>query len=226
MVLGTLRTWQVLVASEETAAAQMALDEELARRGRAVFRLFRWMSPAISLGLKQPAPEWVDAALLAAHRVELVERPTGGGLAVHGSDVSCSVVVPCEFGQRIRHLVEAVCESLANGVRALGAPVRWVSDGERSARIEHCLTEESPYAIMVGERKLGGLAVRRYQASWLIQGSLLIRALPEVFRRLMPQPIYEAFQTRAIPLEEAAGKRVPEVEVIARLIRAWRRNFA
>ena len=218
-------SWQILMAEQESAREQMAMDERLAQQARPTFRLFRWHTPAISLGFKQPIPDWVDRARLASHRLELVERPTGGGIAVHGSDLSCSVVVPRHSSLSLRALMELVCECLTNGVRTFGIDVEWRREVEQPSRITYCLTEDSPYALMVGDRKLCGLAIRRYQASWLIQGSMLVRELPDVFRPVMPAVVSEAFQTRAIALEEVVGRAVADEELIASMILAWRTTW-
>ena len=214
-------SWEVLVAEEATAAAQMRFDEALARRGRPTLRLFRWAAPAISLGFRQVPPEWADEARLAAHGVERVERPTGGGIAVHGSDLSCSVTVPADARLLLREVMAGVCEGLSEGIRAFGVAVSWQAEVERQGRIDYCLTEESPYAIMAGRRKLCGLAIRRHPEAWLIQGSLLVRSLPAVFERVMPPAVRDAFAARAVSLQEAAGRAVEDAELIEQLLRAW-----
>ena len=215
-------SWRIVRMDGETAREQMAIDEDLAREAQPMLRLFRWSRPALSLGFKQPMPAWMDRESLASHGVEVVERPTGGGIAVHGSDLSCSVVVPQEAGVTLRALMQTVCEALASAVQSFGVECRWLNDGVASQRIDYCLTEESPYAIMLGERKLCGLALRRYPASWLVQGSLLVRNLPAVFARVMPREVSETLQARAVSLEEATGQPIADDELTARIMEAWR----
>ena len=219
--------WVVLIKEGRTAAEQMAIDEQLVASGRATFRLFRWPRPAVSLGLKQPAPAWVDPALLARHGIELIERPTGGALAVHGSDLSCSVVIPVACGLTLSELMERVCRSVARAVAIFDVPAQWI--GERagsSGRVEYCLTEESPYAVMLGPRKLCGFAIRRYAGQWLIQGSLLVRPLPEAFGRVMPAEVLDGFRTRAVDLEQAAGGRITDEELLVQMIESWAQTWA
>lgn len=216
--------WEILVADRASAEAQMRLDEELARRARPTLRLFRWASPAVSLGFRQAPPDWAGEARLAAHGIERVERPTGGGIAVHGSDLSCSVTVPMEGGLPLREVMAGVCEGLSEAIRAFGASVSWQADVEGSRRIEYCLTEPSPYAIMAGDRKVCGLAIRRYPESWLIQGSLLARPLPQIFERVMPPAVLEAFASQAVCLQEAAGRAVEDTELVEQVMRAWRKR--
>lgn len=217
-------SWTVLVKEGRTAAEQMAIDVQLAEAGRPAFRLFRWARPAVSLGLKQPAPAWVDADRLARHNIELVERPTGGALAVHGSDLSCSIVIPVDCRLTLQELMQRVCGTVVRAVAVFDVAARHVVEGP-GTRVEYCLTEESPYAIMVGARKLCGFAVRRYADQWLIQGSLLMRALPEAFSRVMPQAVMEGFQTRAISLEQAAGGPTTDQELVIRMIEAWAQTW-
>ena len=217
-----LGSWQLLVADEETAAGQMMVDEELARRARPTFRLFRWATPAISFGFRQVPPEWADERRLALHGVECVERPTGGGIAVHGSDLSCSVTVPRDARLPLREVMAGVSEGLSQGIRAFGVAATWHLDGADDRRMDYCLTEASPYAIMAGTRKLCGLAIRRYPDSWLIQGSMLVRPLPAVFERVMPPAVRGAFATRAVSLQEAAGLPVEDTELTEQLMRPWR----
>ena len=175
----------LLIQDGETAAEQMAIDVRLAEEAQPTFRLFRWARPACSLGFRQPLPWWIDARAFERAGVELVERPTGGGLAVHGSDVSCSVVMPRD-GVGPATLLEALGETIVSVAERFGVSARWMPDAAGTRRIVHCLTELSPYAVMVGNRKLCGFALRRTPSSWLAQGSLLVRGLPGACDALMP----------------------------------------
>ncbi len=218
-------SWQLLLIERDTAAGQMAVDEELARAGRPTFRLFRWRRPAFSLGWKQRRPGWMDPSALEREGIELVERPTGGGLAVHGSDLSCSVVVPHASRVPLQELMARMGESVARACRAFANSVIWQDEATRSRSMVHCLTEPSPYAVMIGERKVCGFAIRRYSTSWLIQGSLLVRRLPDALLRVMPAELQEQFQARAISLEAARGGPVADADLIHELWDAWRTTW-
>lgn len=222
-VVGTAlaAAWTVHRLDGETAAEQMAIDERLAAAAQPNLRLFRWNRPAISLGLKQTPPPWVNVSALSAHGIDVVRRPTGGGIALHGSDLSCSVVAPLAPGRRINVLMDGVASLLCRGLRALGVRAAWECEAASAPRITYCLTERSPYALMVDGRKLGGLAIRRTPVSWLIQGSVLVRALPPVFRLVMPEPVRRAFEARAITLEDACGCRIEQADLEERLLDAF-----
>ena len=98
--------WTIVKEGASSAAEQMALDDARARQGGLTARFFTWRRPAISWGFKQSVPEWVSASSSAYERIE---RPTGGGMAFHGSDVSLAVVIPRAIGwpldQLMQHLV-------------------------------------------------------------------------------------------------------------------------
>lgn len=219
------RKWRILLADQGTAAAQMAMDVQLAQQAEAVIRFFRWRRPAVSLGFKQRPPAWTNPASLARQGIDVVERPTGGGMAIHGSDVSFSVVAPYDQRLSLEALLEGVGEALQEGVKQLGVQAAWSQKAASRGRIEYCLIEESPYALMVQGRKLCGLAVRRYPLGWLVQGSLLARELPVVFGQAMPADVLAAFRSRAVSLEQAAGGAVDEVALIGAFTGAWRRAW-
>src|SRR3989338_4809295 len=213
---------RVIVHDEPTAAGHMAYDERLADEGIPTLRLFRWNRPALSFGYRQRPPAWIAGSGPAAAGVDCVERPTGGGVAVHGSDLSCSVVRARRAGARLRDVMAALCEGMSRACRAVDVAVAWNVDVEAATPIAYCLTQTSPYALTVGRRKLCGFAVRAYGASWLIQGSLLVRAIPEAIQRLMPPSVRHAYDARAICLEEAAGMGLNDAAVIDGVLHAMR----
>jgi lipoate-protein ligase A len=198
----------------------MAMDADLAQQAGAVIRFFRWQRPSVSVGFKQRLPAWVQHA--GVHGIDVVERPTGGGVAVHGADLSFSVVAPHDPQVPLDVLLESIAQALQGAMAQLGVLTSWTHDVESRKRIEYCLTDKSPYALMVGGRKLCGLAVRRYPASWLVQGSMLVRELPRAFAKAMPAEVLASFQSRAISLEEAAGRAVTDAELVGALTGAWR----
>lgn len=217
--------WRCLRWDASTAAEQMAIDERLAAEGQPVVRLFRWSRPALSFGLRQARPSWVDALSLRAAGIETVERPTGGGIAVHGSDLSCAIVVPSAWRLRVHQLMDRVCASLCRAIEAVGVDAAWTGDAAGRARIDYCLTQPSPYAITVNARKLCGFGLRRTSTAWLVQGSLLMRAIPEAIMRAMPRSVASDFEGRAISLEAARGSRVSDEHMAEAIIEAWRATW-
>ena len=213
--------WRVVFGGASTAAEHMALDESLARKAEASVRVFTWNPPAVSLGLKQPRPEWLEPSAWTAAGLELVERPTGGGLAVHGSDCSIGVVVPREASILLAAVMATVCRSAVRLCRGYGVQAEPIVDVPGARRVTYCLTEPSSYAVMAGPRKLAGFALRRYPESWLIQGSLLVSPVPDRLNAAMPAEARRQFEARAIALSEAAGRPVRAQDVARRWGTSW-----
>jgi lipoate-protein ligase A len=199
----------------------MTLDEALAQEPVPTARLYTWTLPGISLGLKQPRPAWVSAPPWIRSGCELVERPTGGGIAFHGSDVSVAVVVPRAVPVTLRQLMAAVCGSAVSFCRSYGVHADAAADARGASRITLCLVDVSPYAVMVDGRKVAGFALRRYPDTWLIQGSLLAASLPEPLRRAMPDEVAGRLSRRSITLADAAGRAIRPAEAAQRWADGW-----
>ena len=216
------RAWRVFVRDGETAREQMAIDDALAREAQPTLRLFRWSRPAFSLGRNQIRPEWLDGARLASAGIELVERPTGGGLALHGSDLSCSVVVPHEPGLRLSSLMAWICQTLTQAFGDAGHQVEWIGELPATSRVIYCLAQPSSYALYVGGKKFGGFAVRRYARSLLVRGSCALHSFPDALMRVMSEETAYRYATQSTWLETMSPALVDEEALIQSITRSWR----
>jgi len=218
--------WRIREEQGRSAQEHMATDVRLAQEGLPTLRLFTWNPPAISLGWKQPRPDWMSVDGLQRQRVELVERPTGGGMALHGSDLSCSVVAPHGSSHPLRELMGSICRVVAEACEAFGVQADVVLDPVHGRRAMMCLTEPSEYAVLMRSRKVAGFAIRRYTDSWLVQGSWLVRPLPSALKRILPASVLTALAARAVSLSEAAGQAVELKDVASVLKERWIANEA
>ena len=205
---------------------QMACDERLALEAEPAVRLFTWHPPAISLGWKQPRPSWLDAPAWRAEGLACVERPTGGGVAFHGSDLSIAVVVPRRLGLRLDALMRSVCASAAALCERYGVAAVPFLDAAGSGRIAYCLTEVSPYAVCIDGRKTAGFSLRRYPESWLVQGSALIQPIPPALVRAIPPDIATRLAARARSLSDAAQQPISARDAAERWADIWLSNYA
>lgn len=195
--------WRILRQSAASAREQMAVDERLAQEAMLTVRFFRWAPPAVSLGMKQAIPSWLEASSRRRNGLEVVRRPTGGGIALHGSDLSLSVVVPRALGVPLQALMRAACQSGLALCRYYGVEATAYLD-RTPARVTHCLAETSSYAVMVEGWKVAGFAIRRYAQTWLIQGSLLVRPLPSALVDALPAELVGLLRSRAMALSDVA----------------------
>ena len=198
--------WRVLFDGAASARAQMALDERLADEAVPTVRFFTWSPPAVSVGWKQALPEWFEPSAWHEAGLEWVERPTGGGIALHGSDLSVSVTVPRRLRLPLEGIMRTICESAASVCGELNVEATTVLDSAGEGRIQYCLAETSPYAVMIGPRKVAGFALRRYPEAWLIQGSLLVHPIPMPLVERLPVEVVARLAARACALSEAATR--------------------
>jgi len=238
------REWRILQGTAGRAARQMERDEALAREPIPTIRLFSWDPPAVSLGWKQKTPAWLAAPVWRSTGLEWVERPTGGGIAVHGSDLSVAVVVPRLLGLSLGSLMSSVCQSAVLLCRTFGAQAEPLVEVPGSTRVTTCLAETSSYAVLAGGRpstrpaerrdslgiatdgimgwrKLAGFALRRYPDTWLIQGSLLIEPLPPALASALPPSMLRQLDERAVPLAQVAAEPVDVQAAMRRWAECW-----
>jgi lipoyl(octanoyl) transferase len=105
--------------SPHSAAMNMAIDEPLLETAVVpTIRFYRWRSAALSFGY---FGKFSDVAIYAAER-DLVRRWTGGGIVLHGDDLTYSIVIPANdpvFDESSVAIYEkihrALCGALAAG---------------------------------------------------------------------------------------------------------------
>jgi lipoate-protein ligase A len=144
----------------------LAVDEALARTpGREpVVRLWR-NDPCVVLGRFQVADAEVDRAAAAGSGVPVYRRFTGGGAVFHDhGNLNVTLVASADdrliegrLGRGLAGLYRALLEPLAAAVRALGVPA-----------------DPAPRGLVVGERKLGGIAAWIGGRTVLLHATLLI----------------------------------------------------
>src|SRR6266566_84689 len=161
-----------------SAAMNMAIDEALLESAAAPsIRFYRWKSPALSFGY------FGKFADVAEHHMkrDLVRRWTGGGIVLHGEDLTYSFIIPAQdavFAQSSMSIYEKVHSALCNALVATGQrafvagsvdPGAGVSDAGYSG---HCFANPVRADVMVNGQKVAGAAQRRARGGLLHQGSI------------------------------------------------------
>lgn len=161
--------------AQEQMRADLALADEAAG-GPATLRIYRWQSPALSIGRFQPEDD-IDVAACAARGVDVVRRPTGGRALLHGGDLTYAVGMPQPRGRAAT--VDAVYRWIAGGpvegLGLLGVPARVASfrGDPRGA----CFASLRGSDLRVGGRKVCGSAQVWRAGAVLQHGSLLVDRL-------------------------------------------------
>jgi lipoyl(octanoyl) transferase len=231
-----------------SAAMNMAIDEALLETAKVPsIRFYRWHSPALSLGY---FGRFSDVANYAAER-DLVRRWTGGGIVLHGDDLTYSIIVPRNdpvFAGSSMSIYEnvhrALCEALSViGKRADLLAVAAVCDRRiyfppgnfptvdgsilknatvTDRRYNDCFATPVRADVLLDGRKVAGAAQRRTRAGLLHQGSIQQVDLVEDFARHFAKELSEDCSERKIDNE--VSDRAKEIAEKKYATQAWLRR--
>lgn len=198
----------------------MAVDEALllhairTQRQEPVLRFFEWEKRSISIGYFQRIQVALDLARESGVAFDIVRRMTGGGIVLHGNDITFSLVVPEKLletllGGDAREVVESyrpVNMAVLRGIALLlgGRSGQSVTLEGKQASLrdtKFCFAEPTKYDVVMNGRKVAGGAQRRLDGYVLYQGSILLHAEPEPF-------LQERFSNTSMTIEGLKGERV------------------
>ncbi len=166
---------EIVDAEPRGAALNMALDEALAELAtEPILRFYRWSRPAVSFGC---FGRIADLEALKSDR-EIVRRWTGGGIVLHGADITYSVLAPASSAffretplASYRLIHEVVAEALRrSGVESDLAPAA------QAKMSEACFENPTRFDVLAAGRKAAGAAQRRTRRGLLHQGSIQVAA--------------------------------------------------
>jgi lipoate-protein ligase A len=189
--------WRLLPFSRRPAGEQMALGEAmLSALGGPSLRWWRSAPEALIIGRGQPLAS-VDLDACRSVGCEVYRRATGGTAVLSGFDLlNLDVALPAGHALALLDVIRSYAwlgEAMAEGLRALGVTASAVSPDQVRAQAAAlraddpvrlaCHATLSPHEVVVGGRKLAGLAQARRRAGILLQAGVLLRWQPE---RLVP----------------------------------------
>ncbi len=215
---------------------QMALDEILAHADlpEPVLRFYHWtVGPAVTFGYSQfynPVRRQISAADGPACR-----RPTGGGVVLHGTDLTFSLIFesdlrPTEIYAQLHGAIERswAQAQLGQSVRQ-GAVAAAAYAPQQNGVSNGCFANPVQDDLLVGGQKILGGAIRRFGNRVLYQGSLQCKnaRTNPVFRRVVTQGVQQMlkvqFETKPIAakvLQQARELAVSQYQTVA-----WTEKF-
>ena len=231
-----------------SAAMNMAIDEALLEMANIPsIRFYRWHSPALSFGYFGRFADVVDYAA----RRDLVRRWTGGGIVLHGDDLTYSIIVPRNdpvFAGSSMSIYEnvhrALCEALSviakhadllavaavcdrrtiqdRSVHSWEITGREINATVTGRRYNDCFANPVRADVLVDGRKVAGAAQRRTRAGLLHQGSIQQVDLVENFARHFAKELSENCCERRIDNE--LSDRAKEIAEKKYATQAWLRR--
>lgn len=179
-----------------SAAMNMAIDEALLQfAARPALRFYRWQRPALSFGY---FGAFADVAAEADLR-ELVRRWTGGGIVLHGLDLTYSVILPKSDRVDASHS-RLVYAQIHGAIRAaLGSHMNVALASEAAPKVsEACFANPVVADVLVDGRKVAGAAQRRTRAGLLHQGSIQHDHLPAEFAETFAGTLCAGFERASV----------------------------
>lgn len=157
------------------ARDEVALDESA--RGTSWFRFYRWSNPALTAG--------VFCHLTTLPPIPWARRITGGGLVLHGNDLTFSLITD---DQPNGTAYRGVGQALVNALDKMGINAGLKADTKPLTGTYACFSEPVGGDVVVAGRKLAGYAMRRRRGRILIQGSLAMTIPPDELLRIVADP--------------------------------------
>jgi len=204
-----------------SAAMNMAIDEALLEMADIpAIRFYRWHSPALSFGYFGRFADVVD---YAAQR-DLVRRWTGGGIVLHGDDLTYSVIIPARdslFVHSSISIYTSVHSAIRNALVASGERAQ-MAPNESPRVSESCFANPVRADVMVNGRKVAGAAQRRTRAGLLHQGSIQQVDLGKDFTKRFAQELSGKWTARN--LDQTIFNRAQEIGQQKYANQAWLRR--
>ena len=198
----------------------MAMDEALmlssARTGNAVFRVYGFSVPTLSLGRNQRARGCYDLGAAESLGVHFVRRPTGGRALLHDHEITYSVTLPAASATEAADAYDFINTVLLGALSRLGVgAVRATAAPAIPPGLRPCFDVPSEHEIALDGRKLVGSAQWRQGGALLQHGSILVRDDQATIQRLLVTP--SPATPRAAALEDALGF-APSIDDVAQPI--------
>jgi len=205
----------------------MAVDEALLSNFKEgdlpIFRLYRWES-SLSLGRFSKLDVSIDLEILKNQNLPFVRRMSGGGILVHGGDISYSLILPRESLKEtgVKQSYAYLCKFLINFYERLALRAEFAYDLEVTiSKSPICMLANEPYDIIIDGKKIGGNA-QRYTKNALFQhGSIPLSFDENIFKNIF----LEESTLKNINTLDKMGKDIGERELTLLLVETFTQSF-
>ncbi|MGM0652585.1 MAG: lipoate--protein ligase family protein [Bacillota bacterium] len=209
--------WRLILDPPLTGRENMEKDLELmvdVSRGDSppILRLYRWSTPAVSLGYFQDQEEVVDLKACREAGIDIVRRPTGGRAVLHDHELTYSIIVP-EVHPFINNggvmdAYRAISRGIVTAFNLLNITATLTSEAEGQGGLApgSCFDTPSAYEIQVEGKKVVGSAQLRRDGIVLQHGAIIYKLQGDLYSKLLKKDYRRVEMKKQIELgEKAAG---------------------
>jgi len=178
-----------------SASMNMAIDEALlASATQPTLRFYGWKEPSLSFGY---FGRYDEAAREGGSR-DLVRRWTGGGIVLHGKDLTYSLVIPAgdRSSASTPGAIYAAVHQVIRDVLVAEGKAALIATSARPKISDACFANAVVADVLLGENKVAGAAQRRTRAGLLQQGSIQVPQLSSAFAENFATALCPANQVR------------------------------
>lgn len=180
-------------------------------------RIYGWSRPSITVGYFQDIEKEIDTIKASDLGIDVVKRPTGGGIVFHTTeDVTYCVAAPLSsIPGGLMDSYYFISDIILNALKNLGIKAelsKRVTNGRSSLDFARdkpatnrsiCFSSPREYEITLNGRKLVGSAQKRTKEKLMQQGTISVKKTPELFFSLLKKPIgMDAYYSSTIAVEE------------------------
>ena len=164
------------------ACLNMAIDEMLTEQAVPCLRIYFWERPSISIGYFQDVGESARLFQCGKKNIPVVRRLTGGGLVLHGKDLTFSLILrsdnpflPADVKESYLKVAEALRAGLKDSYRGLDyARCAETTSTRVKQRDRICFQQSSCHDLLWRDRKVMGASQRRLRGMILHQSAVFL----------------------------------------------------
>jgi len=178
--------FRLILDPPRAATLNMAIDEMLMESQALpntipILRFYSWLSPACSIGYFQNIDKIAKRFQSIKTGIPIVRRITGGGLVLHGQDLTFSITVKGDnpfFLGPVKDSYLKVNEALRVGLKQLFFKIDYADckniPSGRSGKDTVCFETPSCYDLLLDGEKIVGASQRRKSGTILHQSSIFL----------------------------------------------------
>ena len=175
---------------------------------RPILHFYNWQKSSATYGYFTDPAQFLNLKGIEVNDIELVRRPTGGGILFHLSDLAFGFLLPSTHPRFSINTLEnyaAVNGAILEALRPKLGSLAFLMEEEVSldkASQHFCMAKSTRYDLIIDGRKVAGGAQRRVQGGYLHQGSIHLKAIPQTLLNelLLPETcVAQAMQQNTVP---------------------------
>lgn len=180
------KTWRLIDTGICKASFNMAVDEALLNNFKdsdlPILRLYGW-KPSLSLGRFSNLHATLNQKTLKMQNIPFIRRMSGGGVLVHGGDLSYSLILPKSLlnGIGVKESYRHLCSFLIKLYEKLELQANFASQMQlKISKSNVCMAANEAYDVVIDGKKMGANAQRHSRNILFQHGSIPI-SLDESF---------------------------------------------